>query len=172
MLTYQKGDFVVHGNQVGKIVDIVARDGQDYYKVSAINDETLFLYTPIKEVGSRLRPIISTKDADELIEEMLSIEPIDINSRTAETTYEKLAKSGNHKDIIRLLKTSYLRCEAQRSAGKARNERDKTSLRTAERLLYSELSVALGKSYEETKRYVIDRVSKMDELNLEAPKVA
>lgn len=158
MPNYKLDDFVVHGRDIGKVVDIFEQDGEKYYKIQSLYDTTLSVRTPVAKQNEYIRPVINKQRAEELIDMIVSIEPIEIETRTAEATYSHLIKSGNHVDIIRLIKTSYLRCEEKTRKGMPKHEKDKTYLRLAERLLYSEFAIALGKTYEETKQYIIDRI--------------
>lgn len=158
MKTYKKGDVVVHGREIGTVIDIVDVDGVKYYKVQSLNDPTLSVRTPVDTASERLRPTITRAKAEELIDQMIEIEPIEVEARTAEVAYNKLITSGDHVDIVRLIKTSYMRCEEKTNKGLPRHEKDKVFLRMAERLLYSEFAVALGKTYKETEEYVLSRV--------------
>lgn len=166
MTQYHIGDIVVHGREIGTItgVDEAYRDGEDYYVIAAMNDPTLKVRTPITRSDELLRPAMSRETAEALIDKIPSIEVVsDLNTQNIQQTYNNLVKSGDHDDIIRLIKTSYSRCDAKIKSGKPRGEKDKVYLRMAERLLYSELAVALGKTYDETRRYVIDRASALGE---------
>ena len=124
-----------------------------------MSDETLIVNTPVAKAAINLRPIITTKQAQELIESLVAVTPINVEARTAEHAYNNLVKSGSHTDIVRLIKTTYMRCAERKNRGLASNEKDKIFLRLAERLLYSELAIALGKTYDETKQYVLGQAS-------------
>lgn len=161
MSNYKVGDYVVHGHEVGQIIDIL-KDYQgmgDYYKIQSTLDVTLTVMTPMKRASQLLRPIIKKAEVEKLIDQMADVEALDPDYRNVESTYDELIKSGDHTDIIKLIKTSYARCSAKTSKGQPKNEKDKTFFRKAESLLYNEFAVALGMDYADTKQYVIDRVS-------------
>lgn len=158
-MTYTIGDFIVHGREIGKIIAITERDSNKYYKFQSINDPTLTVSTPVARAKTNLRPIITANEAQALIDSLPTIEPIEVENRTIEQAYNNLVKSGKHIDIVRLIKTTYLRCADRKSRGLTSNEKDKVFLRLAERLLYSELAIALGKTYDETRQYVVERAS-------------
>lgn len=163
MTKYKIGDHVVHGREVGQIREIIKdfRGMGDYYRIQSLHDESLFVMTPVDTKKKTVRSIISKDDAEKLINEISSIETIEFEQRNAESIYNNLIKSGDHHDMIRLIKTSYEKCADRTKKGLARNEKDKMFLRMGERLLYSEMAVALGKSYDDTKQYVINRVREL-----------
>ena len=160
MAKYKVGDFVVHGREVGKITEILKdfREIGDCYRIQSLNDGTLYVTTPISTEETAIRAVIGRKDAEQLIEDMQSINTVQVEQRNAEAIYNGLIKSGDHHDMVRLIKTSYEKCEDKKSKGLQRNEKDKMFLRLGERLLYSELSIALGRTFDETKAHVLQRV--------------
>ena len=81
-----------------------------------------------------------------------------------ENKYKELLRSGTYNDLITIIKTTYLRNETRDKEKKKRSEKDTTYFNLAEKYLYTEFSVVLGKSYEDTKEYVI---SKAREISLE-----
>lgn len=160
MTKYQIGDFVIHGTEVGKVVKIIKnfRGMGKYYRIQSLNDKTLFMMTPVEGKKASLRPIITKDQAEDLIDEIVNIEGIEFDARDAEAAYNGLIKTGDHRDMIRLIKTSYERCNERLKQGLTRNEKDKMFLRLGEKILYSELAVALDKTFDETKDYVFKRV--------------
>ena len=89
---------------------------------------------------------------------LFSIFSISLCNRT------ELLKSGTYNDLIAIIKTTYLRNETRDKEKKKRSEKDTTYFNLAEKYLYTEFSVVLGKNYEDTKEYVI---SKVREISLE-----
>lgn len=159
MPKYSVGEFVVNGRDICKVVAVVSefRDQGDYYKLQSVEDESLVVYSPVDKQDNLLRPVISKQEAEALIDRLTEIEPVAVDTRSVDTVYENLAKSGKHEDIIRLVKTAYQRCEERKKRGVPKPEKDKLYFRLAEKLLYSEFSIALGKSYDETKDYIANR---------------
>lgn len=136
MAKYQIGDFVMHGSEVGKVVKIVKnfREMGDYYRIQSLNDDTLFVMTPVDARKANLRPVLSRDQAEQLIDEMVTIKGVEFDARNAETAYNDLIKTGDHRDMIRLIKTSYERCNERIKQGLTRNEKDKMFLRLGERI--------------------------------------
>lgn len=73
-------------------------------------------------------------------------------------------KSGGHKDLIKIIKTAYLRNEERLEANKKISETDNNYFKKAEKILYTEFSIALNLSYEDTKEYVVNRVKVLNEM--------
>lgn len=160
MAKYKIGDFVVHGREVGKITDIKKdfRGMGDCYRIQSLGDDTLYVTTPLSTEDTALRAVISSKDAKKLIEEMLGIDTLQVEQRNAEAVYNGLIRSGDHRDMVRPIKTSYANCEDKKSKGLQKNEKDKMFLRLGERMLFSELAIALGMSFEDAKAHVIEKL--------------
>ncbi len=158
MSIYKVGDHVVHGRELGKVSEIIKEGDKSFYRIQSLSDPTLSVKTPFELAQKRIRPIISRKEAECLIDRIIDIEPIETDTRTVEAAYTELITSGKHEDIVRLIKTSYLRGAEKTSKGLPRNEKDKMFFRMAEKLLYSEFAIALGKDYDDIKEYVIERV--------------
>ena len=88
------------------------------------------------------------------------LEVIEENDRMMENTYKTLMHSGTHEDLIKIIKTTYLRNEKRLNDNKKISEIDDSYFRTAEKFLYNEFSIVLNKTYDETKDYVINEVLK------------
>ena len=154
------GDIVVYRRDVCKVKGLAKkyRNDEDYYILSPLDDDTLTVYTTIANAKKLFRPVISRKEAKELIERIPSIEPVEVGDRMIETVYKELIHSDEHEDLVRIIKTAYLRSEAKLKKGLRRSEKDKMYFRMAEKMLYSELAASLEKTYDETEEYVVTQV--------------
>ena len=159
---YKVGDIVVHKRDICKITGIVKnyRLGEDYYTLSPVDDSSLVIHTPVSDGRGLIRSVITKEEAEELIKEIPDIETIQFDDdRSLESKYSALIDSGKNKDLIQIIKTTYLRREEKENNGKKVNEKDKNYFRLAEKMFYSELSFALNKTYDETKEYVVSKVT-------------
>ena len=163
MPKYTAGNFVVHGHEICKVDKIIKnyRDNQDFYKLCSANDSTLVTYSPVASQDKLLRPIISRKEAEKLIERIPDIDVVAIVPLNAEAIYSSMIRSGRHEDIIGVIKTSYLRCEEKARKKQPKQEKDKVYLRLAEKMLYDEFAVALDKTFDEVKSYIVKRVGEL-----------
>ncbi|MBE6153989.1 MAG: hypothetical protein E7163_00220 [Firmicutes bacterium] len=160
---YKKDDYVVYKHDVCKIKDVKENRlmGNTYYVMTPIDDDTLIIDIPIENRMGFLRDVISSEDAEKLINKISKIQPLDnINDKNIEMKYKELLNAGGHENLIKIIKTTYLRNEDRINNKKKISEKDNTFFKLAEKYLYNELSVALNKSVEEVKKYITEKVSK------------
>lgn len=155
---FKINDFVVYKRDVCKINNIK----DDFYVLSPIEDESLTINVPIENKFGSIRSIISKKEVENIINDIPNIKIIEnINDKMMEMEYKKLLQSGEHKDLVTIIKTTYLR-NANRLANKKKiGEKDDNYFKMAEKLLYDEFSIALNMSYDEVKEYVVNAVGKL-----------
>ena len=160
---YKKNDYVVYRHDVCIIKNIKENkiNGKVYYVMSPLDDETLTIDIPIQNENIYLRNIISKDEAEKIIKNIKLIEPLDnINDRNIEAQYKYLINTFKHEDLIKIIKTTYLR-NAMRSNNKKKiSEKDNNYFLLAEKYLYNELSIALNKSIQEVKEYIYEEVNK------------
>ena len=160
---FKVNDYLVYRKEVCKVTEIKEyKNDFLYYVITPINDTSLKIEVPTD--SSVIRPLISKRKIQTIIEEIPNIKEIAENDRLLENKYKELLKSGTYNDLITIIKTTYLRNETRDKEKKKRSEKDTTYFNLAEKYLYTEFSVVLGKSYEDTKEYVI---SKVKEINIE-----
>ena len=79
------------------------------------------------------------------------------------TTFFKICKVsgviGTHEDLIKIIKTSYLRNEDRANNNKKLSDKDSRFFEQPEKHLYNELSISLGMTFDETKEYIINKIS-------------
>lgn len=155
------GQKIMYRRMVCTVKDVVKsyREGQDYYKLAPCYDETLVIHAPVEGCEKLYRPLISKSEVEELIRLIPETEVIEADSRTLENAYKDLFSSEKHLDLVKIIKTAYIRGEEKLEKGQARSEKDKIFFRKAEDALYCELAVVLGKTIDETREYVVERVA-------------
>ena len=108
-----------------------------------------------------LRDVISTDKAKKLIERIPKINPIEnINEKNLDAKYKEMLYTGNYEDLIKIIKTTFLRNESRVNNKKKISEKDNNYFKLAEKYLYNELSVSLNMSVEEVKDYIFRVVNK------------
>lgn len=160
---FKIGDYVVYKRDVCIVKDIKEKyfANNDYYLLSPIDDDSLTISLPISKSEDAIRNVMSKKEVEDLINKVLDVEVIiPENDRLIEHNYKELINSGKHEDLISIIKTAYLRNKNREDNGKKIGEKDDAYLKKAERTLYNEFSIALNMSYEDTKKYVVDKVNK------------
>ncbi len=158
---YKTGDYVVYKRDVCIVKEIKEKyyNDIDYYVLNPISDLSLIINVPIN--SNLLRDLLTLEDVNRLIKNIPNVETIDIDERMLESSYKNLLKTEKHEDLIRIIKTTYLRNKNRLDSNKKISEKDDTYFKLAEKFLYTELGVILNKSFEETKNYVISEVEKL-----------
>lgn len=150
-------EYVVYKKDVCIIKDIIKKNDIDYYVLSPLDDNSLKLIVPMSN-NKLLRKLISKDEVNNIIKNICNIPTIDCDDKFIEQEYKEKMKSGKHEDLISIIKTTYLRNNTRKNEKKKISEKDDYYFNRAEKYLYYEFSVVLGMNYEDTKKYVIDKV--------------
>lgn len=164
---FKVGEYIIYKRDLCKIKSIEKSPitNEDYYSLTPIQDESLLVKVPTTNKFQNLRYPLSKEEAEELISRITTIEPLQTNDKLLENSYRELMKTNQHEDLIKIIKTTYLRNEARVSQGKKVGDKDQTFFRQAETYLYNELAYSLGMSYEECKNYIIKKIESLQEEN-------
>ena len=156
---YKIGDFVVYKRDVCKIVNIKNEKGINYYILVPIDDDTLKITVDVN--NNFIRSIKTKEESESLIKDILNIDVINTDDKNLENEYKKLLSSGSLEDLVKIIKTTYLRNKERMDNHKKIGEKDDNYFKKAEKLLYNELSISLNMSYEDTKNYIINKVNNL-----------
>lgn len=153
-------EYIVYKRDVCKITGVKERRGKKYYTLVPINDETLTIYVPFDKAPLLIREIISADEVERIISLIPSVKPLDsINEKMIEEEYKMLLNTGDYVDLIKIIKTSYLRNKKRTENNKHISEKDDSYFKMSEKLLYNEFAISLGMSYQDTKEYIIKKVN-------------
>ena len=161
---YKANDYLVYKKDVCKVREVKKNkiNGNDYYILIPIDDDSLIIDVPTDNRMGFIRDIISKEEAEKLIKRIPEIEPLkNIDDKNIEKTYKDLIYNGNLEDLIKIIKTSYLRNEDRANSKKKLSDKDTKFFEQAERYLYNELSISLGMTFDETKEYIIKKVNEI-----------
>ena len=92
------------------------------------------------------------------MEKVPTIETIQVEDKFLENEYKRLLASGNEEDLLKVIKTTYLRNEERVNNKKRKAEKDSIYFKEAEEALYSQVSVIKNISLEEAKEYFINKI--------------
>lgn len=147
-------DYIVYRKETCKIIE--KEDG--YYRLVPVNDTSIKYKVPVD--SNFLKKVITKEEIDRLLLEIPEINTIDLGEKQIEQEYKKLMKSGTHEDLVKIIKTSYLRNQIRILNNKRISEIDDEYFRRAEKYLYEEIGIVLNLSFENTKEYIINKLKK------------
>lgn len=159
---YKINDYVVYKKEVCKIVDIKEKyfNNNDYYVLVPIDDESLHVEIPIKN-NKFLRDLIKKEDVEKIINSIPDIDIIESDDKLLENEYKILMNKGDHEDLIKIIKTTYLRNKERIDSKRKVSDKDNRYFELAEKYLYNEFSIVLNMDYDSTKEYVISKVKQI-----------
>ena len=165
---FKIGDYVAHYKEgvcevmsIGKL-DISCSDKKkEYYTLNPLYDAGGTLYTPVENEKRQIREVITSEEAQALIDDMLNIETIGVtDEKRRELFYREALLRNECRDWIAIIKTSYMRKMKRIALGKKVINVDDKYLNIAEKFLYGELAVALDMPKDEVKGYITDYLKK------------
>ena len=157
---YKLEDYVVYRKDICQIENIKEHYFNDeyYYILKSVTDPSLKINIPVSKGDSLLRDLITREEVDKIIEEIPNISLIKTNDKFLEHEYKELMNSGTHRDLIKIIKTTYFRNKERAESKRRIAEVDSTYFELAEKYLYNEFSIVLDLSFDDTKKYILDKV--------------
>lgn len=161
------GDTVVYGTQgVCTVREIsVLKMGKtkgEYYILSPIDDPGSTVYVPTANMAlmSKLRPVLTMQQANELIDEAAR-EPLEwiAGDNERKSVCDDIVKNGTRKQLMQLVGMLYRRREQLKDQKKHFHNIDAQYLKTAERMLHGELGYALGIAADDVADYIRRRIA-------------
>ena len=156
---YQAGDLIIYGSTgVCEVTSVQpsAFPGEDrlYYTLSPrYGTETI--YIPV-DSPVFMRRVISREQAETLIGQIPDVRESTLSGdhRAAAEQYEASLKTHDCTELLRLIKTAYLKTRRSVQSGRKPGQTDQRYLKRAEAQLYGELAVALGIQPDEVRGYI------------------
>ena len=163
------GDNVIYGgNGVCEIVDTETMTDEGrirkYYVLEPVFNKTMKIYVPMdnEERLRHIRYALTKEQAMALIEEMPSLKTILMNNEhMRKEEYKKIISRADLHELVSLVKTLYMKKLEREAKGKKLYASDEVFLNSAEKLLYGELSVALGVERENITELIIHSIEKV-----------
>lgn len=127
---YKENDYLVYGKQVCRVekIEKMKFNNEDYYILRPIKNNSLKISAPVSDKANKIRSLITKEDIETLISKIPSIEIIKIDDKFIESEYKKLLNNNTHEDLIKIIKTTYLR-------NKNRLDNNKKLLKRIKRIL-------------------------------------
>lgn len=121
---FKVGEFIVYKRDVCKIEETKKLNNNEYYVLKPIDDLSLTIDVPIDNKFDYLRQIISKKEALNLINKISKIDIINSHEQLIENEYKNLINTEKHEDLIKIIKTAYLRNDERLKNKKKISDKD------------------------------------------------
>lgn len=161
---YKKNDVVVYRRDVCRVSGKQKSDmtGEQCYVLEPFDksDGSMKMLVPVSNKAGHLRDLISKEEIKLLIKNYDDVEPLEDKPANMKSQYVAMLKGDSIEDLIRIIKTSYMRNKARIDSHKKLAAIDGEYLEKAETYLFKELGVSLGKTTEDAKEYFVKEVQK------------
>lgn len=163
---FKTGDYIVYGNSgvckvenVGVIDSPIAEKDEIYYTLCPFYAKGNKIFTPANNSKVVMRPIITKKEAKDLIEGIQNINCLSFtDKKRREVEYKDALKKCDCKELIKIIKTIYLLKQERLNEGKKITAGDEKFFHMAEENLYGELAIALEVDKSKIKEYIINKI--------------
>lgn len=158
---YKINDYIIYKREVCKVINVLPKyyKNQDYYLLSPLSDSSLTIKVPID--NNSIRNLITKKEVLKIITEIPNISPVNTNDKNLENIYKELLSSNTHENLIKIIKTTYLRNKERIDNNKKTTDKDTYYFNLAEKYLYEEFGIVLNKTFDEVKEYIINKVEEL-----------
>lgn len=168
---FEIGDYIIYGSQnvcrveaIGPMEMGGVKTDRLYYTLHPIYISGSTVYIPVDNKKVILRPILTKEEAMQLIEEIPSLEQIDVtDEKGREQIYKDALASCDCRELVRIIKTLYLRRQSRIEDGKKVTAVDERYFKHAEDALYGELAVAMEMAREEVEAYITEHLAKEEQ---------
>lgn len=163
---FEIGQFIIYGSSsVCKVVNIGPSDiagmpkERLYYTLEPCYTKGSRILTPIDNKKTVMRNLITKEEAESLMEHIDEIDTLWIgDERKREARYKEVIATCDCAQLVRVIKTIYLRKQRRLADGKKVTIGDERYFKLAEDALYNELAVVYDMSREEAREYMIQRI--------------
>lgn len=167
---FEIGEYIIYGTKgVCQVMDITTMnlDGvpkdTKYYILQPWNQSGSRIFVSVDNQKTIMRKILTKEEANALINKIPQIEEIWVdNDKVREEKYKECIRTCECSELVRIIKTLYLRRQERLKAGKKITTTDERYLKSAEEHLYTELSVALDIPVENMEKYITEKVEKVN----------
>lgn len=163
---FEKGEYVVYGTKgicEVREVTTLQLDGTKgdrlYYMLCPLGQKDSKIFVPVDSNKTRMRRVLSREEAGNLIHRIPDIQEITLeNEKLREETYKQCLRSCDCSELVRVIKTLYVRMNQRAAEGKKVTVTDERYFRMAEDSLYSELSLALDIPKDDMEQYIASQI--------------
>ena len=165
---YEVGDYVINsGNGICRIEDRMHLDmegideNQWFFLVVPVEEQATRLYIPVEKIADKTRMVMDEVEAWNLMDGVVQIDELEIpNDRMREQIYKQAVLSNDPTQLIRVIKTIFVRKQQREAEGKKNTVIDERYFKLAENNLYDELAFAIGREKEEIPELIAERINR------------
>lgn len=158
------GDYVICSNKGVCVVEnittlnITGVDSErQYYILKPLYITGSTVYVPVDSPKDSIRKVLERDAAQKLVETIPEIPMLVItNDKLSEQAYKECIKKNDCAELVKIIKTIYLRKQKRLQAGRKVTAVDAKYFHIAEDNLYGELAVALDMSRKEVEDYIVE----------------
>lgn len=161
---YKINDYVIYKREVCKVKDLKKINNQDYYTLENKEDSSLIVSVPVSQEHLLLRPLATFEEITSTLDNINNIPPLDINERNLEEQYKVLLQGRTIEDLIKIIKTTYIRNEIRKINHKHLSDKDTSCQELAEQFLFNEIAYAMQISYDAAKELVFNKLTSTSDL--------
>jgi CarD family transcriptional regulator len=174
--SYKAGDVVLYATYgVCEISEITEKDFNGarfaYYALKPLYYDKCTIFVPVgnEALIAKMRPLLSVEEIYALIKAMPDKDTTWIEDESVRgRNYREIIDGGDRGELARLIKTLYLRQQAQKTKNKNINETDKNFMKDAERILYEEFAHVLKIKREQVLPFIAGRIEAEQKARAEA----
>ena len=165
---YEVGDYVINsGNGICRIEERMHLDmegideNQWFFLVVPVEEQATRLYIPVEKIADKTRMVMDEVEAWNLMDGVVQIDELEIpNDRMREQIYKQAVLSNDPTQLIRVIKTIFVRKQQREAEGKKNTVIDERYFKLAENNLYDELAFAIGREKEEIPELIAERINR------------
>ena len=161
---FKINDYVIYGSngvcQIEEIEKMSLRNQElEYYILSTVYNNEMIIKIPVNNKKILMRELMSKTEVMSLIEDISRNETIEIDdARKRAQEYREIIKSGNAKEIIKVINSIRLEENEKISLGKKLNKTDEDIMIIARKQLYQEIAIVLGIDIDEVGDYIRNNI--------------
>jgi CarD family transcriptional regulator len=161
---FKINDYVVYGSngvcQIEEIEKMFLRNQElEYYILSPVYNNKMTIKIPVNNKKILMRELMSKTEVMSLIEDISKNETIEIeDARKRAQEYRDIIKSGDVKEIIKVINSITLEENEKISLGKKLNKTDEDIMIIARKQLYQEMAIVLGIDIDEVGDYILNNI--------------
>ncbi|CCY89322.1 putative uncharacterized protein [Mycoplasma sp. CAG:956] len=155
---YKINDYVIYKREVCVVKDLKKINNQDYYTLENKEDTSLKISIPVSQETQLLRHLATFDEISNTLDHINEIPTLDINERNLEEQYKLLLQGTTIENLIKIIKTAYIRNEIRKNNHKHLSDTDTSYQELAEQFLFNEIAYAMNISYDAAKELVFNKL--------------